>query len=125
MTEIMISKSPPTWKRYRLGQLFDERKTKVSDADFPPLSVTMRGIVPQLETGAKSDDGDNRKLVLAGDYVINSRSDRKGSGGISELDGSVSLISIVLEPKGVHSRFAHHLLRSQAFQEEFYRWGTG
>ncbi|WP_375205357.1 restriction endonuclease subunit S [Hyphococcus sp.] len=125
MTDIMTIHEPPGWRLYRLGQLFDERKEKVSDKDYPPLSVTMNGIVPQLETAAKSDDGDNRKLVKAGDYVLNSRSDRKGSGGISPHDGSVSLISIVMRPKGVYPRFAHHLLRSRAFQEEFYRWGHG
>lgn len=125
MTDIMTLHEPPNWQLYRLGQLFHERKEKVSDKDYPPLSVTMNGIVPQLETAAKSDDGDNRKLVKVGDYVINSRSDRKGSGGISSHDGSVSLISIVLKPKNVHPRFAHHLLRSRAFQEEFYRWGHG
>lgn len=125
MTDIMTSYAPKSWAIYRFGQLFRERKTKVSDADFPALSVTKKGIMPQIETAAKTDDGDNRKLVLAGDYVINSRSDRKGSGGVSDLDGSVSLISIVLQPNGIHPRFAHHLLRSQAFQEEFYRWGHG
>ena len=125
MTDIMTLNSPPSWQLYRLGQLFRERKEKGSDKDFPPLSVTMRGIVPQLETAAKTDDGDNRKVVRAGDYVINSRSDRKGSGGISNYDGSVSLISIVLEPRNINPRFAHHLLRSPAFQEEFYRWGHG
>lgn len=125
MTDIMTLHQSPEWKLYRLGQLFDERKEKGSDKDYPPLSVTMNGIVPQLESAAKTDDGDNRKLVKVGDYVINSRSDRKGSGGISEYDGSVSLISIVLKPKGILPRFAHHLLRSQAFQEEFYRWGHG
>jgi type I restriction enzyme S subunit len=35
------------------------------------------------------------------------------------------LISIVLEPKGIDTRFVHHLLRCTAFQEEFYRWGHG
>lgn len=124
--DIMTRTQPIGWQLYRLGQLFEERKEKVSDKDFPPLSVTMQGIVPQLETAAKTEDGDNRKLVRTGDYVINSRSDRKGSGGISDYDGSVSLISIVLKPaKAIHPRFAHHLLRSPAFQEEFYRWGHG
>lgn len=125
MSEIMLRNPAPGWKMYRLGQLFVERREKVSDKDFAPLSVTMNGIVPQLDSAAKSDDGDNRKLVRAGDYVINSRSDRKGSGGISPYDGSVSLISIVLEPKRIDPAFAHHLLRSAAFQEEFYRWGHG
>lgn len=125
MSEIMLLNPAPGWNMYRLGQLFNERREKVSDKDYAPLSVTMNGIVPQLDSAAKSDDGDNRKLVRAGDYVINSRSDRKGSGGISPYDGSVSLISIVLEPKRIDPAFAHHLLRSAAFQEEFYRWGHG
>lgn len=125
MTEIMLQHAPSDWPRKRLGQLFRERREKVSDKDFPPLSVTKQGILPQLETAAKTDDGDNRKGVRAGDFVINSRSDRKGSGGLSDRDGSVSLINIVLQPRDVEPRFAHHLLRSPAFQEEFYRWGHG
>lgn len=126
MTEIMLEHAPKDWPVKRLGQLFRERKEKVNDRDFPPLSVTKLGILPQLESAAKSDDSDNRKGVRAGDFVINSRSDRKGSGGLSELDGSVSLINIVLEPRDlIYPRFAHHLLRSPAFQEEFYRWGHG
>ena len=125
MTEIMLAEAPAHWRIERLGQLFGERKEKVSDKEYPPLSVTKNGIVPQLDTAAKSDDGDNRKRVCSGDFVINSRSDRKGSSGLSILDGSVSLISIVLKPRRIDPRFAHHLLRSYAFQEEFYRWGHG
>nr|WP_282448535.1 restriction endonuclease subunit S [Marinobacter goseongensis] len=116
---------PKHWSLKRLGHFFSERREKVSDKDFQPLSVTKHGIVPRLETAAKTQDGDNRKRVIAGDFVINSRSDRKGSSGLSELDGSVSLICIVLEPNGVYGRFAHHLLRSEVFQEEFYRNGKG
>ena len=85
----------------------------------------MQGIVPQLETAAKTDAGDNRKLVLKNDFVINSRSDRKGSSGVSNLEGSVSLISIVIEPKNVYPQYIHYLFRSQPFQEEFYRNGKG
>ena len=125
MTEIMLQHTPSDWPRKRLGQLFRERREKVSDKDFPPLSVTKQGVLPQIETAAKTNDGDNRKGVRAGDFVINSRSDRKGSGGLSDQDGSVSLISIVLQPRDMEPRFAHHLLRSPAFQEEFYRWGHG
>lgn len=46
-----------------LGTRFEERRQKVSDKDFHPLSVTKNGILPQLETAAKTNDGDNRKLV--------------------------------------------------------------
>jgi len=116
---------PSHWGAKRLGQFFDERREKVSDEDYPALSVTMQGIVPQLETAAKTDAGDNRKLVLKNDFVINSRSDRKGSSGVSTYDGSVSLISIVMTPRNIHPPFVHHLLRSYPFQEEFYRYGKG
>jgi len=120
-----LGEVPGHWDVNRLGQFFEERREKVSDKDFQPLSVTMQGIVPQLETAAKTDAGDNRKLVLKKDFVINSRSDRKGSSGVSAYDGSVSLISIVLSPRGIQPDFVHHLLRSYPFQEEFYRYGKG
>ena len=117
---------PEHWGMNRLGVHFRNRKEKVSDKDFKPLSVTKHGIVPQLEHAAKSDNGDNRKLVRKGDYVINSRSDRKGSSGLADLDGSVSLINIVLTPfKTIHPKFSHYLLRSYLFQEEFYKYGHG
>ncbi|MCV6589023.1 MAG: hypothetical protein OIF57_08345 [Marinobacterium sp.] len=120
-----LGKIPGHWEAKRLGQFFEERRDKVSDKDYPALSVTMQGIVPQLENAAKTDAGDNRKLVLKNDFVINSRSDRKGSSGVSPYDGSVSLIAIVMIPRRVIPAYAHHLLRSQPFQEEFYRYGKG
>ena len=58
MKDIMTLASPPNWQLFRLGQLFRERREKGSDKDFPPLSVTMGGIVPQLETAAKTDDSE-------------------------------------------------------------------
>lgn len=117
---------PNHWQLSRIGAKFWERRQKVSDTDYPPLSVTKHGIVPQLETAAKTDDNDNRKCVLVGDFVINSRSDRKGSSGLSELDGSVSLINTVIRPDSdMVGRFIHHLFRSVAFQEEYYRYGKG
>ena len=120
-----LGKIPDSWLLTRLGTKFYERRTKVSDVNYPPLSVTKSGILPQLDNAAKTKDGDNRKLVKLGDFVINSRSDRKGSSGISGLEGSVSLINIVLEPKDIHPRFCHHLLKSYTFIEEYYRVGRG
>ncbi|MEC4748568.1 restriction endonuclease subunit S [Methylomicrobium sp. Wu6] len=120
-----LGKIPAHWDITRLGTRFEERRQKVSDKDFHPLSVTKNGILPQLETAAKTNDGDNRKLVRKGDFVINSRSDRKGSSGVSDRDGSVSLINIVLEPKGIQPQYCQYLLKSYAFIEEFYRMGHG
>jgi type I restriction enzyme, S subunit len=120
-----LGRVPKFWELRRLGSYFRERREKVSDTDYPALSVTMQGIVPQLETAAKTNDGDNRKLVRIGDFAINSRSDRKGSSGVSQYEGSVSLITIVLQPLGLNPAYVHHLFRSEAFQEEFYRFGKG
>lgn len=120
-----LGEIPESWDARRLGFYFKERREKVSDKVFSPLSVTKNGIVLQLENAAKSDDGDNRKKVCKGDFVINSRSDRKGSSGLSQLDGSVSLINTVIEPKNINENYIHYLLKSQPFQEEYYRYGKG
>lgn len=120
-----MGRVPASWELTRLGTRFNERRSKVSDIDYPALSVTKKGVLPQLDNAAKTKDGDNRKLVKEGDFVINSRSDRKGSSGVSDRDGSVSLINIVLKPKGIHPKFSEHLLKSHAFIEEYYRVGRG
>lgn len=116
---------PEHWKMKKINDLFTERSEKCSALDFMPLSVTKFGVVPQLDTAAKSKDSENRKKVLAGDFVINSRSDRRGSSGFSKYDGSVSLINIVLSPRKNTSLYFHYLLRSHTFIEEFYRNGRG
>ena len=86
----------------------------------------MKGIIPQLSTVAKSDAHDDRKLVHKGDFVINSRSDRRGSCGISSYDGSVSLINTILTPlKEMHPVYYGWLFYSTMFSDEFYKWGHG
>lgn len=123
---VWLPQIPAHWQLQKIDALFTERKTKVSDKDYAPLSVTKKGILPQLEHAAKSIDSDNRKLVKAGDFVINSRSDRKGSCGVSKLDGSVSLINLVLTPRsGLNNDYVHYLLRNYKFSEEYYRNGRG
>ena len=117
---------PKEWDISKIGSLYTLRNEKVSDKDYPPLSVTMKGIVPQLATAAKTDDGDNRKLVKVGDFAINSRSDRRGSCGISSYDGSVSLINTILTPRGqMHPGYYNWLFHTSMFADEFYKWGHG
>ncbi|MGB3752437.1 MAG: restriction endonuclease subunit S [Parerythrobacter sp.] len=117
---------PCGWEIKRLGSQFAERREAVNDTDYPPLSVTKKGIVPQLENAAKTDANDNRKRVAVNDFAINSRSDRKNSAGVSSYDGSVSLIYTVLQPRqAVNPNFIHYLLRTTEFAEEFYRYGHG
>ena len=121
-----IGEIPDGWGIDTIGNLYTLRTEKVSDKDYAPLSVTKMGIVPQLETAAKTDDGDNRKLVRIGDFAINSRSDRRGSCGISAYDGSVSLINLVLTPRGqMYPRFYNWLFHTELFADEFYKWGHG
>lgn len=121
-----IGEIPEHWSVKRLGELYVQRNERVSDKEYPPLSVTMKGILPQLETAAKTNDGDNRKLVKKGDFVINSRSDRRGSCGISDYDGSVSLINTVLCPKWeMIANFYNWLFHAPNFSDEYYKWGHG
>lgn len=121
-----IGTIPQDWQLSKIGSLYTQRNEKVSDKDYQPLSVTMQGILPQLATAAKTDDGDNRKLVRAGDFAINSRSDRRGSCGISPLDGSVSLINIILTPRtAMHPGYYNWLFHTTLFADEFYKWGHG
>lgn len=119
---------PDSWQLNKIGQLFNLRNEKVSDKDFAPLSVSRGGVVPQMESVAKSDASDDRKLVLIGDFAINSRSDRKQSCGVSPLNGSVSLINLILYAKDsnvIYNDYMNYLLKNYGFAEEFYRWGHG
>lgn len=121
-----IGEIPAEWELTKIGSVYQERNVKVSDKEYTPLSVTKQGILPQLETAAKTDNGDNRKLIKKGDFVINSRSDRRGSCGISGYDGSCSLINIVLQPrKNICNSYYGFVFRSECFANEFYRWGNG
>lgn len=121
-----IGMIPEHWEVSKIASLFSERREKVSDKDYPALSVSKQGITPQLETAVKTDNGDNRKKVCIGDFVVNSRSDRKGSCGISPYTGSVSLINIVLQPRSnIYGQYYHYLFRSNDYIEEYYRLGRG
>ena len=117
---------PAHWEIGRVRDFFEYRNEKVSETDFPPLSVTKNGVVPQMDNVAKSlAEGDTRKKVCKDDFVVNSRSDRKGSCGTSPLDGSVSLIYIVLKPKNILPDFVNYYFHSNDWIEEFYRNGKG
>lgn len=117
---------PEHWKMSKVSSHFRQRNEKVSDKKYSPLSVSKIGITPQLDNVALSNaEGNSRKLVKVGDYAVNSRSDRKGSCGISNYEGSVSLITIVLEPFDIDGGYVHYLFRSSPWVEEFYRNGRG
>ena len=121
-----IGEIPISWSVSRIGGQYEHRNQKVSDKDYQPLSVTKQGVLLQLETVAKSDAHDDRKLVREGDFVINSRSDRRGSCGISAYSGSVSLINTVLKPRSrMNPTYYNWLFHTIQFADEFYKWGHG
>ena len=121
-----IGDIPEGWEVRKIGNCYAERNIKVSDKDYPPLSVTKKGILPQLESAAKTDNGDNRKLICIGDFVINSRSDRKGSCGISQFIGSTSLINIVIIPQQyINNNYFSLVFKTTMFADEFFKWGNG
>lgn len=110
-----------------IGSIVVERNEKVDETAYPPLSVGKLGVTPQLAGVAKSQTEGDRKLVRTGDLVINSRSDRRGASGLARQDGSVSVVYSVMTPRPdlLIPEYGHHLFRSIAFQDEFFRWGTG
>ena len=123
-----IGTVPEDWEVSKIDVLYNLRNTKVSDRDYQALSVTKQGILPQLENVAKTNDGDSRKLVMVNDFVINSRSDRRGSCGISVYEGSVSLINTVLMPNEeikMNNQYYDWLFHTTNFSDEFYKWGHG
>ena len=121
-----IKEIPEHWDMSKISSHFRQRNEKVSDKDYPALSVSKQGVTPQLDNVALSNaEGTSRKLVKVGDYAVNSRSDRKGSCGVSKYEGSVSLITIVLEPFNINGEYVHYLFRSNPWVEEFYRNGRG
>ncbi len=117
---------PNNWELTDIGRVYEERKEKVNDKDYQALSVTMNGIVPQLSSAVKAAEDSDRKLVKKGDFVINSRSDRRGACGVSPMDGSCSVINIVIHPhKTICGEYFNYVLLSERFPDEFYRWGHG
>ena len=121
-----LKEIPEHWDMSKISSHFRQRNEKVSDKDYPALSVSKQGVTPQLDNVALSNaEGTSRKLVKVGDYAVNSRSDRKGSCGVSKYEGSVSLITIVLEPFNINGEYVHFLFRSNPWVEEFYRNGRG
>ena len=65
-----LGEIPEHWEVKRLGSYFIERRCKVSDKDYAPLSVTKNGIFPQLENVAKTNDGDDLAMVINYDLPV-------------------------------------------------------
>uniref|UniRef100_UPI0028AD7BCA restriction endonuclease subunit S n=1 Tax=Lysinibacillus sp. TaxID=1869345 RepID=UPI0028AD7BCA len=124
-----IKEIPKEWEIKKVKEVYEFVSVKVSDTEYPALTVSSKyGITPQMEHVAKTLNGDSRKRVEKGDFVINSRADRPGACGISAYDGSVSMICHVLKPRNkeiLDEKYMHYLFRNNMFSQEFFRWGRG
>ena len=121
-----IGMIPRDWSIDTIGNLFTRRRKKVNDKEYPPLSVGKMGVVPKLEKAVKAKDGDCRNLVNVGDIVINNRSDRRGSCGVSNYDGSVSVKTTILTPRNeMNPNYFNWFFHTEQFADEFYKWGHG
>lgn len=122
-----IDTIPTNWEHDKIVSLFNFPNDKVCDEEFEPLSVTYGGVKKQVKDAAKTDNGSNRKLLKIGDIAFNGRSDRRGACGVSDFEGSISVVYLVLRKKrlDVYIRYFHHLFRNTLFSQEFYRWGKG
>ena len=105
--------------------LFKERNELVSDKEYEPLSVTQHGIVPRLSNVALSKVDDNRKKVCKNDIVLNSRSARRGSSGVSVYDGCVSGVNHVIFSDKILPKFSHYFIKSKYFMDQYYIHGKG
>lgn len=122
-----IKSTPFDWTHDKIVSLFNFPNDKVGDVDFEPLSVTYGGVKKQVDDAAKTDNGTNRRLLKKDDIAFNGRSDRQGACGVSEYEGSISVVYHVLRKKSpnVDVRYYHHLFRNTLFSQEFYRLGRG
>jgi type I restriction enzyme S subunit len=105
--------------------LFKHRNELVSDKEYEPLSVTQNGVVPRLSNVALSKVDDNRKKVCKDDIVLNSRSARRGSSGVSIYDGCVSGVNHVIFSDKILPKSSHYFIKSQHFMDQYYIHGKG
>ena len=64
---------PVNWVSTKMRKVFSERREKVSDKDYPPLSVGKMGVVPQLDTAVKTDNSrssEKTSLIILPSIVV-------------------------------------------------------
>ena len=119
------------WKTVTIGSLI----TKRSDCNHPelPLLSVVRSkgvIVRDISSKAENhnfipDDLSGYKLVMPGDLVINKMKAWSGSLGVSNWKGIVSPAYYVYSLGYKVPHYAHYLLRTSKFAEEFARCSDG
>ena len=111
----------------KLKYLFKERVEFTKNTSIPCYSVTKKGIIPQLDTIAKTRKIENRKIIYPNDYIFNSRSSRFGSSGLASSIGSVASVNLVIYPISslITMDYMKYYFKSPLFIYQFYFLGKG
>ena len=111
----------------KLKYLLKERVELTKNTSIPCYSVTKKGIIPQLDTIAKTRKIENRKLIYPNDYILNSRSSRFGSSGLASSIGSVASVNLVIYPTSslITMDYINYYFKSPLFIYQFYFLGKG
>ena len=121
---------PPTWREYRLGEVFRERAQR-GGAGSKLLSITMNdGVIDREQVGRKDSSAADKsayKLILPGDIGYNTMRMWQGVSGLSALRGIVSPAYTIVTPtrRGIIAGYAAHLFKSRRMVFEFGRYSQG
>lgn len=116
---------PADWATRRFRNVVERREERRGTRPLQLLSLASAGYLhPRTDATDRqqaSEEGTQRCLVVRqGDLVVNPMWLTGGSVAVSGLEGAVSPDYRVFQPReDVHPRFLHHLLRSDAYMDQY------
>lgn len=118
-----------SWKPYRLGELFDNRKES-NNTDLPLISITRdKGVIPHSETNRKDNSSEDKSKYLRirpNDIGYNTMRMWQGVSALSGIDGIVSpAYTICIPKKIVDPEFMAFLFKTKPMIHKFYRYSQG
>ena len=118
-----------SWKKYRLGELFDERR-EVNVDYLPLLAITGScGVIPASQVERKdssSTDKSKYKRIAPGDIGYNTMRMWQGVSAVSGLEGIVSPAYTICIPKdGANVQFMGYLFKFPPVVYLFHRYSQG
>lgn len=121
---------PASWRAFRIGDLFRERKQSGTSTD-PLLGISLaHGVVPHELLGRKDRSSPGRpgyKLILPGDIGYNTMRMWQGVSGLATQRGIISPAYTVLTANGaqVNPDYAARLFKSPRMVFDFRRYSQG
>jgi type I restriction enzyme S subunit len=117
------------WKKYKLGDLFDNRR-EVKNNHLPLISITRdKGVIPHSETKRKDSSNEDKSKYLRicpGDIGYNTMRMWQGVSAVSQIEGIVSPAYTICIPKElVDPDFMGFLFKTKPIIHKFYRYSQG